>query len=224
MLALRLDGLRIAVNSLIDKKEFQKALLDSREILRLSVDEEVGYMEFGCGSGDGLLAAREAIGVGISNYAAFDSFQGLPKPSERDSKGLFREGQFSFSQNEFLDNLTIHGFPLDKLDVYAGFFDLTFPVAVDLIKNKNFKFFVFDCDLYSSTKEALEFFVDFFKKECIVVFDDWFSVQVINEYSGQAKAFYEFMEKHSDTLFAEWIGTYDYYGRLAGKYYHVEKI
>ena len=211
-------------DSLIDKKQFQNALLDSRELLKLLPFEGVGYMEFGCGSGDGLLAAEGVIGSGISNYVAFDSFQGLPKPSKQDSGNIFKEGQFAFSQDVFMDNLTFHGFPMEKLEVYAGFFDKTFPIAVDLIKKTNFKFFVFDCDLYSSTKEALEFFVDFFKKECIVVFDDWFSVQSINEYSGQAKAFYEFMEKHSDTLFAEWVGTYDYFGRLAGKYYHVEKI
>lgn len=211
------------MNSLIDSSQYSAVLRDGLQRLQIQPQTEFGYMEFGCGSGDSLTIAQRVFSDYSVRYVAFDSFAGLPYGAEQESEGVFQEGQFSFSREAFSQNLEKNAFPLDRLTLCEGWFKDVFPVSRPIIPKVDYKFFMFDCDLYSSTKSALEFFVDFFQKDCIVVMDDWFAGGQFNNKSGQPFAFREFQEKNQKTIKADWIGCYEYAGRLAGKYYKVTK-
>jgi O-methyltransferase len=78
----------------------------------------------------------------------FDTFEGLPAPSERDSKGFYR-GQYQASEAEvrtYLKDFDVR--------IYKGFF----PATAGPITDKTFAFVHLDVDLYESTKACLEFF------------------------------------------------------------------
>lgn len=62
------------------------------------------YFEFGCHSGRTFSAAVNAsiaLNMPQMKCFAFDSFVGLPETSEIDD-GIFKQGQFSTSRNQFL--------------------------------------------------------------------------------------------------------------------------
>ncbi|MBF0491373.1 MAG: class I SAM-dependent methyltransferase [Deltaproteobacteria bacterium] len=82
-----------------------------------------------------------------------DSFQGLPKPSDKDS--FFTEGMFN-ANLEQCKQLRTH-FNLDSIiEIVPGWFEETLP---KLTKNKNQKFCLvhLDADLYESTETILEY-------------------------------------------------------------------
>jgi hypothetical protein len=78
----------------------------------------------------------------------FDTFQGLPKPSEKDR--LFHEGLYRSSLDDVKAYLSKHN------DLY--FYPGLFPDTAAPIRNKRFSFVHLDVDLYESTLHALEFF------------------------------------------------------------------
>ncbi len=211
------------MNSLLDKKEFQKLIRYVYKVLCPKGLKKISLIEFGAGRGDTIVFTEDIIGENVDKYYAFDTFSGLPEPTAEDG-GVFSKGDFSFSLDEFNENLTVNGVPLDKVQVFVGAFYDTLPYFKAVTSIEGPMVFMFDCDLYESTKQALNFFVDFFEKECIVIFDDWFSTANIGDVSGQALAAHEFMDSNKDRLLFEWLGTYKYYGRIAGNYFLVRKI
>ena len=58
-----------------------------------------------------------------------------------------------------------------------------------------------DCDLYESTREALEYASPALQDGAMLMFDDWFHYRA-NPHKGQARAFSEFLAAHP-----EWIAT-----------------
>jgi hypothetical protein len=209
-------------NSLIDEEQFSEVILNCIEKLNVkNTKKPLDYMEFGCYKGDSLIIANKILGDMCERYVAFDSFKGLPSNSSLDSDNLFFEGQFSCSQEEFIDNLIENRFPVEKLTVNSGFFKETLNKKYDY--PKDFKIFMFDCDIYSSTVDALNFFVDYFEKECIVIFDDWFAGGINFYEKGQKKAFSEFKQKNANNIEFEDLFFYDYFGTLAGRYFYLRK-
>jgi O-methyltransferase len=78
----------------------------------------------------------------------FDTFEGLPEPSGKDSAGFY-SGQYRASEAEvkkYLQDFNVR--------VYKGFF----PSTAGPITDKTFAFVHLDVDLYDSTKACLEFF------------------------------------------------------------------
>jgi len=78
----------------------------------------------------------------------FDTFEGLPEPSEKDSAGFY-SGQYRASEAEvkkYLQDFNVR--------IYKGFF----PSTAGPITDKMFAFVHLDVDLYDSTKACLEFF------------------------------------------------------------------
>ena len=210
---------------LIEKSQYSKVLVDSLDILNITKEQPFGYMEFGCGVGDTTITASEVFRGYNTEYVAFDSFLGLPSSAEQESNGLFKTGQFSTTKDAFLQNLKSNAFPLERLTVFSGWFNEVLPLCLanKSVPEQDYRIFLFDCDLYSSTKSALEFLLEIVKNECIIVFDDWYSSCSKCKESGQRNAFYEFLRKNVKTVFAEAIGEYEYYGTTAGKCYWLKK-
>jgi len=78
----------------------------------------------------------------------FDTFEGLPKTNEMDSR--FAAGQYASSYERVNDYLS--GFP--NIYIYKGLF----PSTAAPIMDKRFSFVHLDVDLYQPTRDALEFF------------------------------------------------------------------
>ncbi|HRF44076.1 MAG TPA: hypothetical protein PLD30_07515, partial [Candidatus Competibacteraceae bacterium] len=61
-----------------------------------------------------------------------------------------------------------------------------------------------DCDLYESTKLALDFVASLMQEGTIIVFDDWFQFRG-NPQRGEQKAFYEWLENNHQLQAVEYM-------------------
>ncbi len=55
-----------------------------------------------------------------------------------------------------------------------------------------------DCDLYSSTVDALAFCEPLIQERAVVFFDDWHSASLAAQGLGERRAFDEFIARHTD--------------------------
>lgn len=100
------------------------------------------------GSFEGVTAKLLAKTATSRTLHIFATFEGLPAPSAKDSKHLYR-GQYRGSEAEvrkYLQGFDVH--------IYKGMF----PLTAGPIMGKTFAFVHLDVDLYESTTACLEFF------------------------------------------------------------------
>lgn len=100
------------------------------------------------GSFEGVSAKLLAMTDRSRTLHIFDTFEGLPAPSGKDSKGFYG-GQYRASEGEVRSYL--QGF---DVQIYKGLF----PSTAGPITGKTFAFVHLDVDLYESTRACLEFF------------------------------------------------------------------
>jgi O-methyltransferase len=101
----------------------------------------------------------------------FDSFQGMPRPTEADGPSApALEGDFVGDEENVRRLLRKVGAPLDRVKVVAGWFHETFPsVAIPRVALLHI-----DADWYESVRLCLERFYDAVEPGGIVVLDDYF--------------------------------------------------
>ena len=124
----------------------------------------------------------------IKGFVGYDSFEGLPAFSsgdDLDGYTIFHEGKFADTNYEIL----CEDLPFARL--VKGYFSDTFP------KEKPYPIAIahIDCDIYSSTKEVLEFLDDRLIDGAVLLFDDWFCYRGRKD-KGERRAFLEW--KHKD--------------------------
>jgi hypothetical protein len=133
-------------------------------------------VEFGTGTGETTRMIAEVLPV-----ISFDSFEGLPE----DWRPNFPAGRFG--------DLTM---PTDipGATIVPGWFKDTvvgydWPDSIALVH--------MDCDLYSSTKTALDSIGPYIEPGCIIVFDEFhgFSDDLMGEVPGEQQAWREFVGK-----------------------------
>ena len=115
-----------------------------------------------------------------TTFHAFDSFQGLPEDWDAgDPRGAY----------------TTHGKVPDiaNVEFHVGWFNETLPSFVDGL-SKDIALAHLDCDLYSSTSEALDLLAPHLKSGAVLVFDDFLGGHS-NWLLGQAKAFHDAVDK-----------------------------
>jgi hypothetical protein len=136
-------------------------------------------------------------------FFAFDSFQGLPH-SEGD---IFFKSQFCSSEHFFRKFVHKAGVDPERIVVVKGFFKNT---LTDKLKKKaelkKAAIIHIDCDLYSSTREVLQFIEDVIDIGTIIIFDDWFSFNDDNhKYKrGERAAFTEWESSKLFEVFYEY--------------------
>lgn len=94
----------------------------------------------------------------------FDSFQGFP-PSVHPMDDHWHEGSLSFPAEEAVK--LFHGFP--NVILYPGFFSDTLPAAEEL----QLSFCHIDCDLYTSTRDVLDYLYDRLLPSGTIMLDDY---------------------------------------------------
>jgi len=116
----------------------------------------------------------------------FDTFNGLPKLSDKDNNIHFQVGEFR-SSLDYVKNY---------LKDYSGVFITKglFPKTADNIKDKKFSFVNLDVDLYEGTKDSIEFFYPRMSRGGIIISHDYISTP------GVKKAFDEFFEDKPEPI------------------------
>jgi len=166
------------------------------------------YFEFGCHKARTMRLAWDCLHALYDwTYVAFDSFEGLPEMDPSDSMPIWKKGDLKTSETDFVDLVTKHGMPREKLKIVKGFYNdsLTPSLRDELLPEKAAVVYI-DCDLYSSTLSALNFSRDFFQKGTVLVFDDWFCFYG-DPTKGERRAFAEFRECNPQLIFEDYIQT-----------------
>lgn len=159
-------------------------------------EESVGdYLEFGVYQGNSLVCMNRAIEANGANgmrLLGFDSFEGLPDSADFDE--VWSEGQFR-SDLEFTRQLLDDaGVDWDRVELIKGFYDEVLDDELaDRIGLETASMVMIDCDLYTSTREALAFCEPRLADDAVILFDDWHST---DEEHGEKLAFREFLDAH----------------------------
>jgi len=108
-----------------------------------------------------------------SQVYGFDSFEGLPE----DWKGYHK---FDFNRNGELPS--VH----PNVKLIKGWFNESLPSFLRHYDNKTISLLHIDCDLYSSTKDIFINIRPFFKKDLIIIFDEYFNYPNYEEHEFRA--------------------------------------
>ncbi|MBI4130146.1 class I SAM-dependent methyltransferase, partial [Candidatus Roizmanbacteria bacterium] len=178
------------------------------------------YLEFGVFNGTSMLCMHRALkklGISSVRMFGFDSFEGLPTITHSGDTVLhWHSGQFKSTLPDTKRNLDQGGVDWKKVFLIKGWYDKTLNnTLIQKHHIANASIIMIDCDLYSSTKTALNFCRPLINKEAIILFDDWDSGENLAEKNvGEKKAFDEFL--HDNPHFsAEEFGSY-YHTELEG--------
>lgn len=148
---------------------------------------EGDYLEFGVYQGEQIRLANIARSNAPSmmRLIGFDSFQGLPEPTEQYERDLgLKAGMFKCRREEFpYQSVT------PSLILVEGWFKDTLN---DETKRKHqiekAAIVHIDCDLYEPTCQVLEFITPLLVDGSIVIFDDWYLFKG-HPHRGQRKAY-----------------------------------
>jgi O-methyltransferase len=164
-------------------------------LAELEPEGEIGdYLEFGVYQGNTLITMHQALertpqASGMRLFG-FDSFQGLPP--EAAEEGVWSPGQYR-CEREFTEaRLAEAGVKMERVKLVEGFYaDSLTPTLAGELGIRRAGIVMVDCDLYSSSREALEFCRPLFGERTVILFDDWHST---GEEAGEKKAFSELLK------------------------------
>ena len=133
----------------------------------------------------------------------FDSFKGLPEDWNI-GKTIMTKGTFnSIDADEIIDALS----KIPNVNLIEGLFEDTLPVFCEEQELLQLDLVHFDCDLYSSTKTALQYMEGYFKTGTLLLFDEFTSTKkesfLLREH--EYRAFAEFC-KSKETFRYKFLG------------------
>jgi len=169
------------------------------------------YLEFGVYNGTSLVSTfreTEALGLRRMRLFGFDSFQGLPEAAAHEDEGKWKPGAWR-SELEFTQAvLDYEGVDRSRVTLVPGWFNETCtPETARRLGITKASVIMVDCDIYSSTKEALNFCTPLIGDKALVLFDDWHTGQLAAKNLGERKAFEEWLADHPE-FEATPFGTY----------------
>ncbi len=137
--------------------------------------------EFGVAQGTtSALIANEIASFGNKKLHLFDSFEGLPSPTEKDklindifSLGTIEayEGTMSCPENMVLNQLEAISFPKEKIEIHKGFIEQLIVKDENLPKEVCFAYV--DFDFYEPITVALDYLHNVTFKGSIIIVDDY---------------------------------------------------
>lgn len=134
------------------------------------------YLEFGVFKGASLLHAQhqaDATALGPMRFIGFDSFQGLPEEKTQ-NREVFYKGQYSCGEQQVRRWLDDNGADWNRLHLVSGFFEDSLTAETKRrLEISRCAVAMLDCDIYSSTKVALDWIDDLLVPGSIVILDDW---------------------------------------------------
>ena len=163
--------------------------------------ESIGaYLEFGVYHGTSLVCmsrALKAMSLEHVRLVGFDSFQGFPPTAAIEDGGRWQPGRCHSTQEFTSAVLQYEGVDPARVTLVPGWFSETLnkQTARDLQIDKA-SVIMIDCDLYSSTRDALEFCAPLIQDEALVLFDEWNPLGLEGKNMGERRAFAEFLRRH----------------------------
>lgn len=169
------------------------------------------YLEFGVYNGTSLVSMfreTEAMSLKDMRLFGFDSFEGLPVAAATDDEGKWKPGAWR-SELEFTEAvLEAEGVDRSRVFLVPGWFSDTCNLETAHRYNiTKASVIMVDCDIYTSTKEALDFCAPLIKDQALVLFDDWNTGDLAAKHLGERKAFEEWLQEWG-CFAAEPFGTY----------------
>jgi hypothetical protein len=191
-----------------------------RELVHRGLDhliEHVGrenlgdYLEFGVYNGTSLVSTfreTEAMGLRGMRLFGFDSFQGLPQAAATDDEGKWKPGAWR-SDLEFTEAvLEAEDVDRSRVVLVPGWFsDTCNEQTARRFNITKASVIMIDCDIYTSTKEALNFCAPLIKDQALILFDDWNTGDLAAKNLGERKAFEEWLDEQQ-CFTAQSFGTY----------------
>ena len=163
------------------------------------------YFEFGCHSArtfSAVINAAKYFKMENMQFFAFDSFQGLPT-TDVNEDGVFQTGEFATPINEFLSKVKFRtGLKLNPQNIIEGYYSDSLTEDVQKRMPKVGMVHI-DVDLYSSTKEVLNFIKPLLVVGTVILFDDYYCFPPDSQH-GEMKALIEFCEENPDFKVKEW--------------------
>ena len=127
----------------------------------------------------------------------FDSFEGLPDSHAHEEDVLWRAGMYRADITLTQERLDEAGVRWDRTTLVKGWFDETLTSRrAEELSIERASVVMVDCDLYSSTKIALEFCAPLLANEAILIFDDWRAGAEGERRNGERRAFLEFLTEN----------------------------
>ena len=175
--------------------KYQEAL---EMVLAQRGEQELGdYLEFGVYQGSAMSCmyhAASSLGLNKMKFIGFDSFEGMPEQSNHEDENVWNSGEFYSSLPNTKVYLSKNGVDMSRVALIKGWFDDTCnPKTVQQHNIRKAAVINIDCDIYSSTKTALEFCKPFIQDDVVIFFDDWNSYDLAAKGLGERKAFEEFL-------------------------------
>lgn len=156
------------------------------------------YAEFGCYGGRTFTLASGA--TRLLNHDvhlwAFDSFSGLPPTSDdRDIHAGWTAGAMAMSEADFRARCRANGVPERSFTTVPGFYSDTLAVNAIGPRPERIAFAYVDCDLYTSTRQVLEFLTSRVGNGTVIAFDDYYCYSETHP-SGERLAAADVFDEH----------------------------
>jgi O-methyltransferase len=165
------------------------------------------YAEFGCcGAMTFGLAHRFLKQYGHPGKMwAFDSFCGLPAPRvPEDSHPIWVPGSAAMQVEDFRKACREHDISETDYTIVPGFYEDTLREQAQGPRPTNICLAFVDCDLYSSTKEVLDFLMPRLKHGMIIAFDDYYCWSA-SQASGERKACAEYFRDNPEWILVPFV-------------------
>ncbi len=190
-------------------KKFFKCCIEKLRKLR---GENIGdYLEFGVFNGASISSVYSIWKESDikTRLFGFDAFEGLPRESENEDGGVWKQGFYSCSFEKMSECLQRKNIDPKEINWVKGWYQDT--LNSDTVSKYNLEnpgiIFV-DCDTYSSSKAVLDFVAPLIKSPAIICLDDWKLNDLDLKEMGEYQSFNEFLEANP-RLQAEEIKSYN---------------
>jgi O-methyltransferase len=222
------DRARNRMLVLVPEQELEAKYRDAlRFLLDYGGSDDLGdYLEFGVFHGASLTCMHRALkGLNLDRVRlfGFDSFEGLPVGDGTEYDSLpWGPGCYRADYDFTVDKLRRAGVDWARTFLIKGWFsDVLNDALVAHYGISKASIIMIDCDLYSSSKQALDFCAPLIRDRALIFLDDWEDGAEKNH--GEKRAFDEFLQANPQ-LQAEEFGTYYHWEEsppVPSKIFHV---
>lgn len=132
-------------------------------------------------------------------FFAFDSFDGLPEPQGLDANSFrYSKGRYDCTEEEFKRRIARGGVDLSQVITVPGFYEDSLTDDLKTRLNLTAASIVsIDCDLYGSSKTALDFLSSLVVDGTVIIFSAWFNFKGSPDL-GEQQACKEWLEENPE--------------------------